>query len=371
MTRTWDCIVIGAGPAGALAAYGLASKGLSVLIVDKARFPRPKVCGCCLNHRALSALRRAGLGDFVDRLPGNPLTGIHIAADGKKLSLPLPGGWAVSRDHLDSALLRTAVDAGAVFCSGTAGRILEVTEGRRAVELTKDGDRQTEFAGVVLMATGLAGADESRPESAGSRFGAGTLLNEAPDFYLPGLIYMACAEEGYAGLVRIEGGRVNLAAALDPGRKRGNSLLVGKVVGQILDKAGLPVPPGLEDAAWKGTPFLTREAESLAGERYFVLGDAAGYSEPFTGEGMGWAFDSAVYLADLVPRALRDWNIRYAKTWESWYKNKILPYRRLSLWISRLLRKRGLRKAGFLGLSGVPVLARPWTRYICEGPSAA
>src|SRR3954468_10803523 len=58
--RTWDVVVVGAGPAGSLAAYDLARRGLTVLLVDKATFPRWKVCGSCLSPQAQATLAAAG-----------------------------------------------------------------------------------------------------------------------------------------------------------------------------------------------------------------------------------------------------------------------------------------------------------------------
>ena len=68
--RVWDCVVIGAGPAGALAAREVARRGASVLLLDRAAFPRYKVCGCCLNPRSLGVLDRVGLGHLVGQLGG-------------------------------------------------------------------------------------------------------------------------------------------------------------------------------------------------------------------------------------------------------------------------------------------------------------
>ena len=62
--HVWEAVVIGAGPAGAVAARELAHQGLSVLLVDKARFPRRKVCGGCLNAAVLMLLEQIGLGDL-------------------------------------------------------------------------------------------------------------------------------------------------------------------------------------------------------------------------------------------------------------------------------------------------------------------
>ena len=76
--RLWDAIVVGAGPAGAMAARELARTGISVLLVDRARFPRYKVCGGCLNPRALRLLRKAGLGGLMARLGAVPLTKLRV-----------------------------------------------------------------------------------------------------------------------------------------------------------------------------------------------------------------------------------------------------------------------------------------------------
>ena len=56
----WDVVVVGAGPAGALAAHGLASRGVRVLLVEQRHFPRWKVCGACLSPQALAVLEAAG-----------------------------------------------------------------------------------------------------------------------------------------------------------------------------------------------------------------------------------------------------------------------------------------------------------------------
>ena len=74
--ETWDAIVIGAGPAGALAAHQLAVAGVSVLLVERKSFPRYKVCGACVNQRAIKTLQRSGLADAIDALP--TLSLIHI-----------------------------------------------------------------------------------------------------------------------------------------------------------------------------------------------------------------------------------------------------------------------------------------------------
>ena len=63
---TWDALVIGAGPAGSVTARELARRGRRVLLVDRATFPRSKVCGGCLNGAAIRTLERLGLGRVLE-----------------------------------------------------------------------------------------------------------------------------------------------------------------------------------------------------------------------------------------------------------------------------------------------------------------
>ena len=97
----WDAVVVGAGPAGATAARELARRGRSVLLVDKATFPRPKVCGCCLNGSALATLERVGLGDLPARNRAVPLDRTRLFAGGRAAEVRLPVGVALSRSVFD------------------------------------------------------------------------------------------------------------------------------------------------------------------------------------------------------------------------------------------------------------------------------
>ena len=110
---TWDAVVIGAGPAGALAARQLALEGVRVLLVERARFPRWKVCGACLNGQAISALGSAGLGSLVNHLGGIELDEFLVGLEGRMTPIGLTVGAAVSRGRFDAALVEEARLAGA------------------------------------------------------------------------------------------------------------------------------------------------------------------------------------------------------------------------------------------------------------------
>ena len=110
VSQHWDAIVIGAGPAGALSATLLARAGLSVLLVERRAFPRRKVCGGCLNARAVASLERAGLAPRVRALGAARVHTLRVHQRGRTAALDLPAGLAVSRYALDEALAAAAVE---------------------------------------------------------------------------------------------------------------------------------------------------------------------------------------------------------------------------------------------------------------------
>ena len=121
--NAWDAIVIGAGPAGALSATLLARQGLSVLLVERRALPRRKVCGGCLNARALASLDRAGLGSRVRALGATTVHTLRLHLRGRSAVVDLPPGLAVSRYALDNALASAAVEAGCELLTETVAHV--------------------------------------------------------------------------------------------------------------------------------------------------------------------------------------------------------------------------------------------------------
>jgi flavin-dependent dehydrogenase len=149
-----------------------------------------------------------------------------------------------------------------------------------------------------------------------SRVGVGAIVEHDLSEYPDGQIVMVVSRSGYVGLTRIEGGRLNIAAALDANLLQ-QSPSVGDAITSILLAAGLPVPVGARRAMWRGRPPLTSRPGRVAAERLFVVGDAGGYVEPFTGEGIAAAFESALAVTPLVTQACLDWDASLATTWEA------------------------------------------------------
>jgi flavin-dependent dehydrogenase len=370
----WDAVIIGAGPAGAMAACSLSDRGLSVLLIDRQGFPRKKVCGGCLSASAIEILAQNGLSNCIESLEAQTIDQMDLRCGSARLKLDLPAGLAVSRAALDTALVKAAVQRGATFVDSISASLDSTSPGKtspgndaisdtRTVSLTAGGERLgTVEARVVIVASGLnrsclvapGGKEFAQRTMPRSRMGLGTMIAPAPpntpdtpdtrnndhlnNDYPAGQIHMAVGRGGYVGLARVEGGQLNIAAAMDaPYLKSCED--PAQAVGQLLDQCGYPKPQQLGAANWQGTSALTTRLIQPVGRRVFILGDAAGYIEPFTGEGMTWALATGAAIAPLVQRAQSSWNSSIEQDWLDLYRKLVGRRQRWCKQLAWLLRR--------------------------------
>ena len=375
---SWDVIVVGAGPAGAVAAFDAVRSGHRTLLVDRQSFPRDKACGGCVNRRSLGVLQSLGLGRVVDGLPAVRYTGLTLrTAWGSSARLNLPPGLAVTRRALDHALVGAAVDVGAVFAGGVTARVapaLGRAEGFRRVRVRdRDGAADVVRGRVVVAADGLGhpslvGLPEFGPvRRVRSRIGLGAVV-EANGAYEPGTIHMGVARRGYAGVVRVENGMLAVAAAVDADFLR-HAKGPGSAVEGILTNARLPAPKDMDDARWIGTAPLSQALRRPAGWRALAIGDAAGYVEPFTGEGIAWALAGAAAVAPFLQDAMPDWTPETAGHWIRAHARRVAVDQRLCRAASAVLRSPIGSELGVRLLSRFPGLAGPGIRRLSAAPA--
>jgi flavin-dependent dehydrogenase len=342
---TWDVVVIGAGPAGTLAARQSALAGLSTLIVDAKRFPREKVCGGYLNARALRVLQHNELLHILPRQPNSKVLTLNLAIGHKRACFPLPPGQVICRATFDAALLENARAAGAAVLTGVPAVVdTHFDDGLRRVALGEGQSRACVRARVVICADGLSRSSlRHLPQSdiavaLDSRVGIGAVVDNCGDDggFPTGQITMVVSRHGYVGISRIDQRRLNIAAAIEPAIL--SSAAPGEIIADILARAEICVPTALGSVSWRGTPPLTIRPRRVALERLFIIGDAGGYVEPFTGEGMAAALESAAALSPLVVQAAREWVPSLATCWESLHR-QIVQHRqhtcRQLVWILR------------------------------------
>ena len=287
MTESYDAIVVGAGPAGSTSAYRLAREGLSVLLLDRARFPRDKPCGGGVTGRAAALLPFSidpVVEDVVDRLE----IGLAYTRRFERRS-EKPLIYMTRRVALDAFLVEQACKAGAVFRDGTKVTEIEMRPGEVVVK-TKD------WAGtgrVVIGADGTngiaaraLGCDAARVHLVALEADLSYEVVERERYRGRAVLELGAVPGGY-GWIFPKGDHVNVGVGgWEAEGPRLRSHLAGLVEGYGLD-GGL-----LENVRGYRLP-LRGAGDGLTNGRGLVVGDAAGLVDPLTGDGMYEAFLSA------------------------------------------------------------------------------
>jgi geranylgeranyl reductase family protein len=317
--RTAEVVVVGAGPAGSAVALLLARRGRDVLLVDQAEFPRDKPCGEYLNPSAVSILRRLGLEPALRSAGARSVHGAYLtspAGRSVRVSFPAPPGepppygLSLPRLSLDTLLRQAAEAAGAcvlerfrvadvLHSSGRVTGVLgRVESGKEQVHaslaVAADGSRS-----VIARRLGIA-----RSPRAPRRIG---LVAHYADVEGDDWVEMHAGHRGYCGLGFSEGGGANVAMVAEPSDL---PRLQGRAEAFFHERlAQFPSVHRRLVAGRRVSPVLVTGSMSSRSRRVSVpgallVGDAAGFYDPFTGEGISYALRAAELAADAVDAAL-------------------------------------------------------------------
>jgi menaquinone-9 beta-reductase len=304
----WDAVVVGAGPAGSATAARLAGAGHRVLLLDRARFPRPKPCGECLNPAAVRALAELGVLDRVLAAGARPIVGWHVhSPTGPAFRGTFPSGspgLGVSRAVLDTLLLEHAVERGVEARAGV--RVVDLIHrgGRVAGVRTDEGEVR---ARLVVGADGLRSVVVRRLGllKRGPRLRKVALaahVEEVDGLEQRGAMYVL--RDGCVGVAAVEGGAANVVVVAHGGATQ-------QVAGDrdgYFDRAirGIPLLAGARrvDRVLATGPF-DWPVRSAVADGALLVGDAAGYYDPFTGQGIFRAMRGAELAARAADAALR------------------------------------------------------------------
>jgi len=290
----FDVLVVGAGPAGSTAAYRLAGAGASVLLADKAKFPRDKPCGGGLTMRAVRLLPFD-----VDPVVEDRTTRVRFGLDftrrfERRLDDPIV--LMTQRTRLDAFLAEQAAQAGADFRDGV--RVADLVAADDGVEATVDGTKIA--ASHALLADGANGTStRSVGLDDGRDYGVALEAN---------VPYGVVSEDEYRGLLCLElanvpggygwvfpkGDHVNVGVG---GWEREGPRLRAHLA-RFCREYGIP-ESSLENVRGHRLPLLHARARVAKG-RVALLGDAAGLVDPLSGDGMYEAFLSAKLASEAL-----------------------------------------------------------------------
>jgi flavin-dependent dehydrogenase len=323
MTTPADVLVVGAGPAGSATAFHLARLGLRVVVVDRARFPRDKPCSEYLSPEGVRLLHRIGVLPDLERAGAQPLHGTTVFGPrGSTVTGRFAGaavrpfrdaGLSVARRVLDQRLLEAARGAGARVEESTTVEALLYAGGAIAGAVVRDrsGVARSIHARVTVGADGLrsvvARRMGRRRHGSPARLAFVAHVSDVPG--LANLAEMHVGDAGYAGLNRIATGVANVALVVPRERVRAARGDVTRFFFSTLEEfpgvRGRVRPEGLVRRVLVSGPFAAWSGRVVANGALLV-GDAADFFDPFTGEGIYAALRGAELAADSLATALAD-----------------------------------------------------------------
>jgi geranylgeranyl reductase family protein len=316
----YDAIIVGAGPAGSVCAATLAMSGRRVLMLDKARFPRDKVCGDCLNIAVQPILDRLGLRERVRKLPHVPACKVSYHGIGvPPLSFPIShsGEIVVKRRDFDTLLVQRATELGAEFRDETP--VIRISD-RWTVET-----QSNRFQSPLLFAAD--GRNSTLARLAGwlppARRERTAIQCHVPrPVWHEDEVRMLFYPGGYGGTAAVGETEINVCLVANP---------------VDLDRVRLRAEQDFNlrsDTEWRTIAPLSRnDASPIARDGLFLLGDAARVVEPFTGEGIYYAMRSGELAAQCVIEG-DGAEARYRRQHRAMYRGR--------LWINRVARLAGL-----------------------------
>ena len=317
-----DVAIVGGGPAGASLAARLADAGRDVVVFDRAPAWHWRACGVFASPAALAALRRTGLDEGTIDAVARPIPAMRVETpSGTSFRLTYgadEGGEPAvgfDRSRLDPALLQLARDHGADVRIGSSVAAVDLDRGEVHVQ-DPDGVSTQVRASLIVGADGLhsivaRGAGVARRARLGPRVGLTYHLEDAAHAAARDA-RMCVIRDGYVGLAPVPEGRVNVGIVLGDSwraqlRRDGAAAVCRSIVEAVEPIDG-------DDGAWRsgrrcdpvagaspiGHRVSRRAGVTGVGRGWLLIGDAAGFLDPFTGEGIHRALVSAELAAAAV-----------------------------------------------------------------------
>jgi menaquinone-9 beta-reductase len=321
LARQVDVLVAGAGPAGSATATLLARAGVSVLVVDRAAFPRDKACSEYMSPEAVRILARLGVVEILEKAGAFPLEGMKVtgprgATAHGKFALAgyrpfRPTGLSISRRILDHELLAAARAAGAAVLERTSVEELLYDQAGVAGAVVRDhtGQRHSLRARLTVGADGLRSVVARRlgrrNHGSSSRMAFVAHVARVPGMGPSAELHFR--EDGYIGLNQIGHDQTNVALVVPSERaaraRGGVDRFFTETVGEFPGvrervEAGEVVRPVLVTG-----PFAVWSAKVIA-PGALLVGDAADFFDPATGDGIYCALRGAELVAETATAAL-------------------------------------------------------------------
>ncbi len=377
-----DVLVVGGGPAGAAAGYWLARAGHDVVIVEKKSFPREKTCGDGLTPRAVTQLREMGLEDRI-AASHHRYDGLRCIAHGVTLELRWPDhpvhpshGYVVRRRDLDTMVADHAVAAGATLRQRTDAVRPLLREGILQGAVVTNGERGEHeiHARYVIVADGsLSRFGRALGGTRDRRLVQGMAIRgyfESPlhdDPWIESALDVrdrnGDALPGYGWIFPVGDGTINVGIGLLSTFRGWRDVNTSHLMREWAATAPAHWeidPDAILGPATGGRLPMAGSVHPKAGPSWLVIGDAAGSINPFNGEGIDYAYETARMAADLVGQALSEGSGRVLARYPALLDDEYGLYFRVARAFSQVIGQPALMQQ----LTRIGVQSRPLMEWV-------
>lgn len=317
--RLWDVVIVGAGPSGSAAAAFLAERGFETLIIDRSEFPRPKACAEYVSPEALRILDRLGVLEDL-RSTGSPLGGMMVTTPtGTTFEGRFSGaskfrgfsdvGLGVRREILDQRLLETSIERGAQFRPAVRADSIHQEGDRVIVRVSGARTAQSIAARMAIAADGIR-SRIARCLGLARRRGPQRIAYVAHAVDVSGMREsgeMFVTNWGYLGLAPVGAGVTNVSVVIDSSSPGTLGRPSWEYLHEFIGSVG-PVRERFRSARFVTPTRAVGPFGSLArratADRVALVGDAADFYDPFTGEGIYAALRGAELLDAVLAQRL-------------------------------------------------------------------
>jgi flavin-dependent dehydrogenase len=317
MKDRYDVIIAGAGPAGSSAAIHLATRGLSVSLVEQKKFPRPKLCGEFISPECQDHFEKLGVTrSIICTDPASITETVFYSSRGHQVTVPSTwfGGrmaLGLSRAVMDEVLLRRAAAVGVDVIEGaTVIGPRTNTDSVHGLKI-KTGTEEIEFeAPLTIDATGRARILARRLNHSQKQKQKPKLIAFKAHLQntrvAPGACEIYFYRGGYGGLSSIESGESNLCFIISAEQVKRCNSDPERVMREMVMKnprAAHTLRSAVTSSEWLSASWESFGRQSPAPAKgLLAIGDAAAFIDPFTGSGMLMALESGELAAEVILR---------------------------------------------------------------------
>lgn len=364
-TSTYDVIVVGGGPGGSSSAMFLKKKGYKVLLLEKAKYPRDKICGDAVSGKSVGMLRELGIVDEMETIDNAKVYGLVFSSpEGKMLEIPFPVKDGEGQTKARGYVCRRLVFDNFLFSH--AKKMVDVREEFQVSDLIWEGDTVVGVKGMDMptktpmefrskFVIGADGATSIIANKVGAEKIPDDHLCMATRVYYQNIEGMTPNIEihfidsvmpGYFWIFPLEDGKANVGLGMvsSDRQKKGVNLVAEteRVIAEHpLFKERFKNSTKLTDVKGWTLPFGSFK-RTLHGKGWLLVGDAASLIDPFSGEGIGNAMTSGKFASEAIDRAVKAND--HSPAFMQWYDENLWAEIGPELKTSYLLQKMGRHK---------------------------